>query len=271
MESAMSKKDDARAFVAAFEAGGGSGRWPSIRKADLVASLYARIDDPSRIYQAANPSCGPTTFVYTLAQDAPRAYAKMVVDLYTRGSARVHNLTITASSSLRTTAPMGNADPADWIAFASLRNSENALWPMWLGGINNIAGMTLPSAIADWMRRAGYSSVRESSSVLRPIMTVSAAWLDAADRLYRRGFQVLLFIDGDLLDSDTEDDSISLFPTHWVSLRSQITDGGIVSYDSPLSCRLWSWSRIYNIPVSRGSLKKRHFLNKFYGYVAGRY
>ena len=70
-----------------------------------------------------------------MALRKPDTYAKFVIDLFTLGKARVNKLSIVASAYLRKASIIGGADPADWIAFASLRNSENYI--SW-GNIYNI-------------------------------------------------------------------------------------------------------------------------------------
>jgi len=258
--------------VKKFEAKGGSGVWSQITKKEVVDSLKIRIMNPTKINQAGNPSCGPTTFVYGLALRKPEAYATFVIDLFTRGKANINKLSIVANEFLRKASIIGRADPADWIAFASLRNSENYIFPMWLKYINNMAGMTDPGKVADWMRKSGYKEVKNRSYlVVNPIIIVKSAWASEASRLFAQGHQVMFLIDGDLMSSEDQDDYFSLFPTHWVGLRSKISDGGIAALDSNISFKVYSWGRIYNIPVRASkALEKRDFLNKFYGFVSGR-
>jgi hypothetical protein len=271
---ALSKKQEkALDLVEKFRTSSDEGKWSHIEKDDVVKGLKERIVNPTVIRQAGNPTCGPTSFVYTLAKGNPEAYATMVIDLFTKGKAKVKKLSIEASSSLRKAKMIGDdPDPVDWIAFTSLRNSHNYMWPIWLKVVNNLAGMTDPAKIVTWMKKAGYKDVQSKSYLaLSPTPIAKATWLLQASKLFQKGHQVLLLIDGDLMDENTQDDAISMYPTHWIVLRSKVKDGGVAAYESKISCKVWTWGSPYNIPVNKKKpLKKKHFLNKFYGFVSGR-
>jgi hypothetical protein len=78
-------------------------------------------------------------------------------------------------------------------------------------------------------------------------------------------------IDGDVLEKDKQDDVVSLFSDHWVALYSRVYDAGLTSYEANIHLWVWTWARVQRVPCdARKPLKKKHFLNKFYGFVAAK-
>jgi hypothetical protein len=265
-------KASALQLVTQFAARTARGRWSHIRRADLAAGLTVRINDPNRIAQRATPLCGPASLVRAVASSNPDAYARAAIELFENGRTRINNLAIQPGRELIGDPPEGNTDVADWILLASIRDSDN--WFFSPSGIfgSNLAGITRPGTLESWLREAGYKSiVNKTYLVAKPIMMALAAELAEASRYFARGYKVMLFLDADVLSSDTQDDLISMHPDHWVALNSTVRDGGIVNYDAPIQMELWSWGRRVTVPVNAAKpLKKRQFLHKYYGYIAGK-
>ena len=68
--------------------------------------------------------CGPVAFLYGLASNSPATYARYAVDLYEKGNAKIGDI-LAPSTGCRTSSPPCSMSPADWLAAASLRNSDN--------------------------------------------------------------------------------------------------------------------------------------------------
>jgi hypothetical protein len=268
-EKSMAKQD-AINLVQQFAAQPGVSVWPQINRARLAAGLIERIQDPNKIHQRGTPLCGPASLVRALASDDPTAYARAAIDLYTHGTARIRALNVRAGNELKRAAPEGNADPADWILLASVRDSDNWFFSPagWFG--SNLAGITRPGTMESWLRDAGYTDiVNITYLVAKPIPSVLAAEAYRASNLFREGYKVLLFIDADMLEESTQDDAVSMYPDHWVALNSAITDGGIVNYDAPVSFSIYTWGRELSVPLNAAKpLSKRDFLGKYYGFIA---
>lgn len=246
-------------------------KWPKIQRKALASGLIARVKDPMVINQQYTSLCGPASFTYSLAHDDPVAYVKAAIELYTKGSTKVRDLKIEPGSELKSAAPQGKTDPADWIMLASIRDSDNWFFSP-AGWIESLAGMTLPHSVEKWMHNAGYTQIVNTTYLaMRPIYSALANDLNRASELFGKGYKVLILVDGDVLRSDTQADFFSAFPTHWIALNSKIKDGGVFAYDQPISFSCFSWGKKTTVPRdSTKPLKKRDFLNKFYGYVAAR-
>src|SRR5262249_45513943 len=135
---------------------------------------------------------------------------------------------------------------------------------------SNIAGITRPGTMESWLRDAGYTRiVNKTYFAAKPIPSVLAVEAQQASRLFGEGYRVMLLIDADMLDSSSQDDIISPFPNHWITLNSVITDGGIVNYDAPVSFKAYTWGKELSVPVNRlKPLSKRSFLHRYYGFIA---
>jgi hypothetical protein len=249
------------------------GQWPNIDKAALAAGLIARIDNPNAIDQGSTPFCGPTTLVRSLAVSNPDAYAQAAIDLYLTKRARVGTLDVRPGNELVQASVAARTNPADWIMLASIRDTDNwFLSPAgWFG--SNLAGITIPSTIENWFRAAGYTRIINDTDVSGgDIPVVKSMRAMRASRCFSNGYNVNMLIDADLLDSSTQNDWVSMYPDHWVVLRSTILNAGTTNYDSPCSFQVFTWGNIRPVPFDPSKpLKHEYFLNKFYGFVAAKH
>ena len=259
----------AMALVDTFAAASGAGVWPGLSRATLAAELKARLAAPDTVDQAQTPLCGPASFTRALMIDKPDTYAQAAIDLFNTGAATIGTMKIKPFDEVRLSAPQYDTNQADWIMLASIRDSGNWLMSSggWFGG--SAAGMTLPGTLADWFTSAGFSTVINSADVLQTVPAARTMQLLTANLYRAAGHHVLLLIDGDVMKMSNQDDEISLYPTHWVTLTASVSDSGALAYSDPISMEVFSWGDIYTIPVSTAKpLKKKYFLNKFYGFIA---
>jgi len=248
------------------------GKWKYIGRDALANGLLKRINNPDSIAQKDTPLCGPAAFLRTVARHKPYTYANAGIELYEKGKTKIGGLEIKPGSELIGDRPEGKTQVADWIMLASLRDSDNWLFsPSGIFG-SSVAGITRPATIASWFTAAGYSKVVNKASLQKHRSDYYyAKLLDEAEQLYDSGYKVLMLIDGDVLDRKTQDDAVSLFPDHWVALYSRIHDRGTTAYDQNIQLWVWTWARARPIPFQASKpLKKKHFLNKFYGFVAAK-
>lgn len=262
----MSTQDDAKTLVNAFAGRTDPpGVWLHIDRADLAQGLLARIDDPNLINQGQASLCGPADFFRDLAIDDPVSYARAAVELYETGATYVGKQNIRPCHDLKVHLIPQHAgiDPADWILCASLRDQDNWFFD-YQSETDDIAGITMPHSMADWFRKAGYTDVTNDTNVFACKDLPNAK---AASGLFSRGYKVSLFINADMLDSDSQD-SPSVFPNHWVALTSLISISGIEADPaSKVSFEVYTWGGRRNVPAS-GSLSIKQFLSNYYGYVA---
>jgi hypothetical protein len=260
-------QDRAKALVREFSARAGGGSFVHIVRGDVANGLLARVDHPELISQRASSLCGPSAVVFSLASRDPVAYVRFVIALYEKGVARLNRLEVSAGKDLREYDPKGRIDPADWIAVASLRDSDN--WFFDYQSVDNaFAGITLPSHLQAWFTKIGYSEVINDTNL---VLTKDEKNIREAARLRSDNFWVCLFINDQALDPDLQD-SRSLIPVHWVVLTSDVT----IAADN-ISFSVFTWGQgSYAVPqpppagVAR-PLQVSHFLRNYYGYVAARY
>jgi len=269
-------KDTAKALVNQFNYNQAlPSQWPNINKLDLASGLLARIDNPNAINQSGTPFCGPASLVRSLATSNPDGYAQAAIDLYTRGTARIGNLTVTPGNNMKRASVPANTNVADWIMLGSVRDSSN--WFLSAGGWfgSNLAGITIPSTIEKWFKDAGYTDVINDTSLGGgDIPVVKSMCAMRASQKFAAGYNVCMLIDGDLLDHDTQDDIFSLYPDHWVVLNSTITNAGTTNYSNLASFQVYTWGtgnrQVPETPPGN-PLTHEKFLGKFYGFVAAKY
>jgi hypothetical protein len=249
----------AQTRIAEFAAGtGNTGFFPNISRAEVVQGLRERVADPKTQNTAHVNLCGPAALFYCVLNDNPEVYIKYVIDLYTGGSARLGTLTIRPGTDCRNCRP--NPDkiaPIDWIALASLRDSENTILD-YNSVDDGAAGITMPHTLADWFTAVGYQQIRNETNVF---FSKGRSEIDATYILHLQGRRVCLFINANMLYAD-KNTNRSLSPDHWVVLTSPAG----VSNDN-IAVKVYSWGKIYEVPP-QGTLPVDSFSRNFYGYVS---
>lgn len=193
----LSAREQAHLLVNAFASRGGGGAFPHVLRAEVANGLHARIDDPTLISQRDSSLCGPTALVLGVASNNPIAYVRYVTDLYERGESDIQRLHVKAGSDLRAYDPTGRIHPADWIAVASLRDSENYFLD-YQSVDNEFAGITLPGELGAWFQKVGYRSVINETNL---VTSKDEKNLRQADRLFQDDYWVCLFINASLLSA----------------------------------------------------------------------
>jgi hypothetical protein len=239
----------------ATASGSGNGAFPGIARADIVTGLRERVANPKKIDTSNVNLCGPAAFFYCLVNDDPEAYVKYVIDLYTTGKGMLGKLEVTPGSDCRHHRPdKSKIAPVDWVALASLRDSENSFFDFDSDDIG-AGGITMPHSMKKWMKACGYDHIRDTTSVW---VLSSASDFDAINHLYFQGRWVFLFINANMLSAKTETDW-SVTPDHWVVLTSAVpVTGGQTSFS------VFSWGREYQIKLADTSALRRNW----YGYIA---
>ena len=113
--------------------------------------------------------------------------------------------------------PRRNVEAPDWIALASLRDSENYFFD-YQDASDAFAGITLPGELEEWFKKAGYAEVVNDARV---IVDQEEENIRRADAFFQRGFRVCLFIHSNMLDKSTESTG-SATPNHWVVQTSSV-------------------------------------------------
>ncbi|MCW5748969.1 MAG: hypothetical protein KIT36_22455 [Alphaproteobacteria bacterium] len=260
----------ANALVNNFAAASGNGVWPGLARATLAQQLRDRIASPSSVNQASTPFCGPASFVRLLALEKPDAYAQAAIDLFNTGECTIGTLKVKPGDTVRKSAPQNKTSQADWIMLASIRDSGNAV--LSAGGLlgGSAAGITLPGTLSDWFTKAGFTTVVNKASVTQPSLPNAQASLVQSAKTYKTsGHHIVMLVDADVLKDSNQDDEISIYPDHWITLTTDIKDGGELAYNEPISMWVYTWGDQQTIPkLATKPLKKKYFMNKFYGFIA---
>jgi hypothetical protein len=256
-------KSKAWDMVSAFAARTTSGAFTQLSRQDVAKSLYARIESPSKLNQGASSLCGAMTLLYFVAKTDPEAYVAYVIDLYEKGEGKIRKLSVKAGAKLRKSKPQGKAfvDPADWVAAASLRDSENLI----LGYDDprkQVAGITLPYKVASWLGSVGAQQIVDDSFPNRRLpdnvlMNLYTAGVASA----KPGNWVFLLLNDAVLYDPKEQPLIS-YPTHWVGLLSATINKSVVRLE------VFTWGSKSTVPSTQGAtMKTSDFLAYYFGHI----
>jgi hypothetical protein len=247
----------------------GKAAFPHIHRDQLYLSARERMDDPSKINQSFSSLCGPAALMFLVAKYWPTVYYKFVLDLYEFGKADLKGLHIEPSKGCRNFDPFGKIDPADWVALAGVRDSENAIL-QYGDTADEAAGITLPMTLAGWLERAGFKNVFNETNLY--LTKGEKNFRDAAQRK-RDGAEVCLLIDmkGIASAPSTRGGFRQIFTcaNHWVVLNSDIA----FQADGSLQFQVFSWGNgKFAVPPGSGTsvpkLTLKQWLQNYYGYVS---
>jgi hypothetical protein len=259
MGAAEFRVNYALSLVNAFAPGGHGKGFARIARADVVSGLTARIKDPSTQDQSAASLCGPAAFFYCILDEHPELYAQYVIDLYTTGEARIGGLHVKPSAGCRAyQPPPDKIHPVDWIALASLRDSENTLLD-YSSADDTAAGITMPHSLAAWFHKIGWRGVRNNTNSW---FLKGRREVDDCARDFNADRRVCLFINMQMLDA-FKFAHHSAFPDHWVVLTKPMA----VQNNDLVSFGVYSWGKVFDVPRT-GHYPLDGFLRNFYGYVS---
>jgi hypothetical protein len=227
--------------------------------------ILMRLAYPGLVDQNQASLCGPAAFLFSELQDHPDYYVGFATDMYEKGTARLGGLSITPSAAVRQYwPPPWKIAPVDWLTLASLRDSENWFFSYDTADAE-VAGITIPSKLADWFTRAGYSDVKEDANLTHRQRDTDN--MDEASRLFSAGYRVCLFIDYEMIQTWTQEKSGSkiALDRHWVVLRSRIDRSG-----GNVKTTIYTWGQDNRELPTSGTLPLDDFLKNYYGYVAAK-
>jgi hypothetical protein len=285
----FSKKQlDAVDFVADYRSDPGPNLWPHVHPNELADELEQRIHDPNSIAQRHSPWCGPAAVCRSLAADAPKVYAHMIINLVRFGRATVHHGEL-ASNTFHTNAEM-RAYPfqkvkiaaADWVPLVTLRASARHAGKHPLKWLYHHG--TKPDDIVRFYQTLGYSKIHDQTSEF-PLQALDAFELvNRTNHRLGHHYRVTLRINADMLAPDDEQENASLpgaFATHnhWVDLLSPIVvHGSPQNPKSPVSLKVFSWGKGETGAAWMGfrileasNLTFEEFASDFFGFVCAKY
>ncbi len=237
-----------------------------IDRTDFAITLSERRMSPGLINQSNASLCGPASLMYIVANDNPDLYEQYATDLYETGKAKLGSLEVSPGEDCRAYDPTGKISAADWVALASLRDSENAIFD-YDEADDALAGITLPGQLSDWLESAGYHHVSNETNLY---FTKGEDDFRHAAQLLSQGYRVCLFIDMNGVSSGGNHRGRlrQIFTTanHWVVLKSvtQLTQHSV-------QFTIYTWGNDnHSVPNSAVTMSMDYWLQNFYGYVAGK-
>jgi hypothetical protein len=236
--------------------------FPKINRMDVVDGLRARVapGGAENISQLGSSLCGPAAVMFCVANRDPEMYAQYVMDLYDKGEAQFGTLTVKPGDACRNYDPT-RIDPVDWIALASLRDSDNR-YMSYAAVENEVAGITLPEKVVGWLRAAGYTQIYTRTQLFGG-MVQNDDEITRAGAARRHGCDVCLLVNAKILKSM---DSLSAIPDHWIVLTKAIR---LDPKKREIALEIFSWGQIQNLPDT-GSANLDDFLKNYYGYVSAK-
>jgi hypothetical protein len=232
--------------------------FPCIARDAVVVGLRDRVNDPWKQNQLAASLCGPAAFFYCVLNYKPELYVQYVIDLFTTGKARVGSLNVEPSLGCRAYDPGSKIAAVDWIALASLRDSENTIMD-YSSADDTTAGITRPATLASWLRAVGYQGVRDDTNYY---FCKGRKEIEAFTRDIQVSRDVCLLVNDNIAEVSTNKLK-STFCNHWI-----VVDDAPKLTGDQIEVSVYTWGNIRKIP-QYGSLSVREFLLNFYGYVSG--
>jgi hypothetical protein len=250
-----------------FRKSGTPGVWPMVDKQALADDMLGTVLNRMRVDQGKTPFCGPAAIAVELIRRNPDRYVEMIASLYDTGSYRTPGgYVVEPSQTTRNSAIDTDISPADWVLLASMRDSENLIFPV-EGDVSGISGITTPWEERDWAEELlGHGDLTT---------TFAYGELDAlreAHDVFNAGGSAFLLIDSKIDKAECKY-GVCL-PLHWV-----VYQGGY-NYDKNENCGWWdptcddywldfsffSWGK----PVPVNNLKEGAFEDALWSVVTSR-
>ncbi|HMP61365.1 MAG TPA: hypothetical protein PKD86_18650 [Gemmatales bacterium] len=267
----------ARDMVKVFRSRTTPGKFVHIQRVEVAADLLLRVASPIRINQAEGSLCGPASVVFLTAERDPETYARFVIELYENGESRLGKLVVKPGADcLRYNPKSGSSSyyvpPADWIALASFRDSQNRVFD-YQSHKNRFAGITTPAQLTTWLQCLGYKATLNDANVAfhKPLANAKRA-----NDLFLKGYKICLLINANVLDAMAASMSTAprlrfapggvrpkVLPDHWVPLLSPLS---IAS--SGIQFEIFTWGKRRMVPGTGSALSQDDFVRHFFGFVA---
>ena len=264
----LDPNDKAKALVALDEFARSTqpGVWPHLDKTEIIQEMRARLREPFSLNQGPQPFCGPASVLFELIRKFPLRYVAMGRSLYETGKFQAIGRPIETSISLRNASKdIAYLGPADWMLLATMRESENLIFPVEPNApeiIRNIAGMTKSWEMMGWVREIlGY----DHADYIHTFVLRDLTALRKAQSVIDQGGVAFGLVTANGLLSDTPP-KVTV-PNHWVTLvgNTDIQKGSFWRHDSGhVSFDIFTWAKKVRVDVPEG-----RFEDSFWGVVLG--
>jgi hypothetical protein len=191
--------------------------------------------------------------MYCLASLKDAVYAQYVAELYNTGKSTIGRLVVEPGSDCKAYKPSTSQGihPVDWVALASLRDSENDFFD-YDEPSDEVGGITMPGDLVDWFKDAGFS---KDANITNVVFTKDEDTIkEVADRFNQQN-SVCMFINANMLESPS---ARSWTPDHWVVVTSPVS---IKNKRVSLSVFSWGSNVKVDLPID-------DFCRHFFGYIS---
>lgn len=234
--------------IADFEASKVPGVWPNLDWRQIIFEMRSRLENPFLVNQGEQPLCGPATVIFELIRKQPVKYVEICRSLYQIGGFHTQSgKWIFPSNNLRESGGDLKMPEVDWMLSATLRESENLLFPVAADSpplIKNISGITKSWEIAGWVKEIlGYQKIGYNNAYLFgdfPALQVAAEVLDGGGVAF-----ALVTAQGLLVDELP----LVPYPTHWIAILGGIKIEDTSGKPRRIKFDYYSWGRKLRVDV----------------------
>lgn len=225
--------------------------WP-----DTINRLRTLVLQPEALHQRYLNACGPAAFFRIWFARDPLGAASFGYRMLKSGSAEIGPITVAPRPALigqdyatlraNANAVSANSMPetADWMLLSALRDSENVLIP-YLGQPHTlqdkVAGITLPSTLASWLR-----STNVYSTVVDNTILAGGTWQSLQALNPSAIADVALLVNAGFMDLYPAPAGIPApadwlrIPDHYIQLLSPVAVGAAAGW---FKFSLWTWGQ----------------------------
>lgn len=264
--------DPLTALLQAFAGNPAPAPWKGFTRQEVAGRLAQLAADADLVDQGNLNLCGPAAFYRAWIRRDPLAFVRFAVELFDTGRSSINGYEVAPdddavlatdyAAELRKSPGLPPA--ADWMVLGSIRDAENALYDYEGKPDEDVAAMTMPGEIVEWLEAS-----RAYPSIVDEVNTFFTKGLDHATGLAPApGRQIIVLINTLMLTNGdpspslgaVQDYVLSKFPNHYIGLESPIVDlGGSVQFT------YWSWGS--TPPHTTITVAKELFEDNYYGAI----
>lgn len=227
-----------------FEASSASGKWPKIKKSDLIADMKVKLANSFKVNQGPSPLCGPAAILFELIRRQPARYVAICKELFETGCFTARTKIVKASSDLLNSSVRSGVSVADWMVMATLRDNENAVFDVEAGAGDFATGLTTGWEMKTWIfELLGFSTVEYDS-------TLTTGEIDAiykAKKVRDQGGVSFLLIHAAMVGNP---EPTVAYPNHWVSYLGNLNspqDTWLDTSHVSFNCYSWGANKFVNL------------------------
>lgn len=193
-----------------------SGVWPALPWSNIQRQAALRILAQRKVRQEQYSLCGPAAVLQSLIDTDPESYARLVVEVFSRGS--VHGKRVNSLLLESTTKPSDDWLWVGWMTLSAMRDVENLFFVTHGDTEEIIAGGTSTGDLKQMMKT--HLQVRRFEVMSTWLIGSPVNHVPRVNAAVRAGAFVYVMLDKRKLDGKAP--TRFAFPDHWVRLEAPI-------------------------------------------------